>query len=145
MQFRVTANNTNGSLPRLEELFDTIEQAKKHADWWHLQSSVCNVEIDEPLGVMLTRANGEKVFGTAASLHEAMEARASWQAVIANKKTNKSRVKRAEIVGLPVKTAIATPEDHYVGTWMAEALEDPKMPPSMKYDINRWMDSKEWV
>lgn len=145
MQFRVTANNTNGNLPRLEEMFDTVEQAKKHADWWHGQSAVCNVEIDEPLGVLLTRANGEKVFGAALNLHEAMDARQSWQDVIGNKKINRSRVTKAEIVGLRNKTAVATPEDAFVGTWMAEALDDPKVLPSMKYDINRWMDSKEWV
>ncbi|QBJ04505.1 hypothetical protein HOV23_gp068 [Pseudomonas phage Lana] len=145
MQFRVIANNTNGNLPGLDERFETIDQAKKHADWWHGQSAVCNVEIDELLGVQLTRANGTKEFGRANDLDEAMDVRESWQGVIDNRKINRSRVTKAEIVGLRHKTAVATPEDAFVGKWMAEALDDPKVLPSMKYDINRWMDSKEWV
>lgn len=145
MRILVTANNTNGNLPRHEEWFDDIESAKKHADWWHSQSALCNVEITEPLGVQLTHANGLKVFELADNLHQALDVRDSWQKVIGNNKINRTRVRKVEICGLPIKTAIATPEDHYVGSWMAGALEDHLVSPSMKYDINRWMDSKEWI
>lgn len=145
MKILVTANNTNGNLPRLEEWFEDVNQAKKHADWWHTHSSLCNVEITEPLGVMLTYANGSKVFEVAKDIHEAMEVRASWAAVVANRKINRTRVKSVAILGLPVRTATSTPEDSLMGKWAAEALDDPKISPSMKYDINRWMDSKEWV
>lgn len=145
MRIKVTANNTNGNLPHLEERFETIESAKKHADWWHGQSSVCNVEITEPLGVLLTHANGTQVFGEAIDLHEALDARQSWQGVINNRKINRTRVRKVEIVGLVDKTAVATKEDALIGAWAALALEDHRIAPSMKYDINRWMDSKEWV
>lgn len=145
MRIRVTAENTNGNLPNHEEWFTDIERAKKHADWWHGQSTLRNVEITEPLGVELTHANGQKVFEITHSLTVAMDVRQSWQAVINNRKTNRTRVKSVEILGLPVKTATATAEDQLVGAWMAAALDDHTVCPSMKYDINRWMDSKEWV
>lgn len=145
MNILVTANNTNGNLPRHEEWFDSIESAKKHADWWQSQSTLCNVEITEPLGVLLTHANGSKVFGQAANLKEALEVKESWLAVVANRKINKTRVKEVEICGLPTPTAVATPQDHLIGGWAALALEDHKILPSMKYDINRWMDSKDWT
>lgn len=145
MNIKVTANNTNGNLPGLVEWFDDIDRAKSHADWWHGQSSVCNVEITEPLGIQLIHANGHKVFEEAPSLSVAMDVRESWQGIIANRKINRTRVKTVEIKGLRDKTAVATPEDDLVGAWMAAALEDNKVCPSMKYDINRWMDSKEWV
>lgn len=41
--------------------------------------------------------------------------------------------------------AAMTIHDQRVGAWMAAALDDRKVCPSMKYDINLWMDSKEWV
>lgn len=145
MKILVTANNTNGNLPRLEEWFDTVESAKKHADWWHTHSSLCNVEITEPLGVMLTYANGSKVFEVAEDLGEALDVANSWKSVVANKKVNRTRVRKVEILGAADKTAVSTPEDSLIGKWAADALDDPKIPPSMKYDINRWMDSKEWV
>jgi hypothetical protein len=145
MHIKVSANNTNGNLPGLVEWFNDIDKAKKHADWLHMQSSVCNVEITEPLGVELVYANGRTVFETALNLHHAMDVRSSWKAVIANSKINKSRVKDARIRGLRVKTSRSTAEDHLVGAWMAAALEDHLVCPSMKYDINRWLDSKEWV
>lgn len=151
MNILVSANNTNGNLPGHQEWFDTVEQAKRHADWLHTQSALCNVEITEPLGVLLTHANGTKAFGQvtnpvyAEALKEVMDVRESWQAVIGNRKINRTRVTKAEIVGLPTKTAIATPEDALIGDWMALALEDHLIKPSMKYDLNRWLDSKEWI
>lgn len=145
MKILVTANNTNGNLPRLEEWFDTVESAKKHADWWHTHSTLCNVEITEPLGVMLTYANGSKVFEVAEDLGEALDVANSWKSVVANKKINRSRITKVEILGLPVKTAKATPEDALIGTWVAEALDNHLVLPSMKYDINRWIDSKDWT
>lgn len=145
MNIKVSANNTNGSLPGPVEWFDDINAAKKHADWWHSQSAVCNVEITESLGVQLTQANGQKVFETAPNLEFAMQVRASWQAVINNRKINRSRITKVEILGLPVKTAKATPEDALIGTWVAEALDNHLVLPSMKYDINRWIDSKDWT
>lgn len=39
---------------------------------------------------------------------------------------------------------VPTAEDEKIGGWLAAALEDSKVCPSMKYDINRWMDSKAW-
>lgn len=145
MKILVTANNTNGNLPGHEEWFDTIESAKKHADWWHCQSSLCNVDITEPLGVQLTHAHGGKVFERAISVREAVEVKRSWDSVIANRKFNKTRVTKVEILGLITPTAIATPQDYLIGGWAALALEDHKILPSMKYDINRWMDSKDWT
>lgn len=38
-----------------------------------------------------------------------------------------------------------THHDQLVGAWMAAALDDRKVCPSMKFDLNLWMDSKEWV
>lgn len=145
MKILVTANNTNGNLPGHKEWFDTVESAKKHADWWHSQSSLCNVEITEPLGVLLTHANGTKVFGEAATLKEALEVKQSWLDVVANRKSNKTRVKEVQICGLITPTAVATKQDYLLGDWAALALEDHKLLPSMKYDINRWMDSKDWT
>lgn len=145
MHILVEANNTNGNKPGLLEWFDDIERAKKHADWWHSQSSVCNVNIREPLGVQLTYANGSKVFEQAGNLAEAMDVRQSWQGVIDNRKFNRTRVKKVEILGLPVKTAKATKEDALIGAWVAEALDNHLVLPSMKYDINRWIDSKDWT
>ena len=142
---KVTANNTNGNLPGHVEWFTDIKRAKTHAEWWHSQSALCNVEITEPLGVQLTQANGETTFETAPNLEFAMQVRASWQAVINNRKTNRSRITKVEILGVPAKTATATKEDALVGDWMAAALDDHKVSPSMKYDINRWMDSKDWT
>lgn len=145
MSIKVTANNTNGNLPGLVEWFDDIERAKKHADWWHGQSSVCNVEITEPLGVQLTHTSGKTYFEEAVSMEQAIDVRNSWQGVIDNRKINHTRVRKVEILGLPIdKTAVATPEDTLVGAWMAAALEDHTVSPVMKYDINRWLDSKEW-
>ncbi|QYW06520.1 hypothetical protein uan_108 [Pseudomonas phage UAntarctica] len=37
-----------------------------------------------------------------------------------------------------------TPEDVRLGAWLSAALDDPKVSPCMKYDINLWMDSKHW-
>lgn len=145
MHIKVSANNTNGNLPSLVEWFDDIDRAKKYADWWHSQSALCNVEITEPPGVQLTRANGSKVFEQAGNLAEAMDVCQSWQGVINNRKINRSRVTKVEILGLPVKTAKATPEDALIGTWVAEALDNHLVLPSMKYDINRWIDSKDWT
>lgn len=145
MSIKVTANNTNGNLPGLVEWFDDIERAKKHADWWHGQSSVCNVEISEPLGVRLTNADGQSFFEPAMDMAEAISVRDSWQGVIDNRRNNRTRVRKVEIVNGPlVPTAVATPEDSLVGAWMAAALEDHTVSPVMKYDINRWLDSKEW-
>lgn len=145
MNILVTANNTNGSKPGHEEWFDTITAAKKHADWMHQSSGLCNVEITEPLGVLLTHANGTKKFERAMDIRQALDVKESWKGVVANRKINRSRVTEVQIVGLPIKTAKATPEDAFVGDWMALALEDIRILPSMKYDINRWMDSKDWA
>lgn len=145
MHIKVSANNTNGSLPGPVEWFDDIDRAKKHADWWHSQSAVCNVEITEPLGVQLTHANGHKVFDTALNMREAFTVLDSWKAVIANRKINRARVTSAQILGATVKTARATPEDALIGAWVAEALDNHLVLPSMKYDINRWIDSKDWT
>lgn len=41
------------------------------------------------------------------------------------------------------KTEVS-PEDERIGAWLAAALEDRKVSPCMKFDINRWLDSKEW-
>lgn len=43
-----------------------------------------------------------------------------------------------------VKRYIPTAEDTQVGEWLAAALDDPKVCPTMKFDINRWLDSKAW-
>jgi hypothetical protein len=145
MRFRVTANNTNGNLPRHEEWFDTEERAKRHGDWWHGQSSLCNVEVDEPLGVLLTFSNGSTQFEVAPDMPTAIAVRDSWQGVVNNRKINRSTVRKVEICGVRQKTAVATAEDQLVGAWMAAALDDHMVCPSMKYDINRWIDSKEWV
>jgi hypothetical protein len=145
MKIKVTANNTNGNQPGQVEWFECIDRAKMHADWWHGQSALCNVEIKQPLGVQLTLSNGTKIFEEAAHIDEANEAVKSWQGVIANKKINRTRVRQAEVVGLRFMTSKATEEDKLVGAWMAAALEDPLVSPVMKYDINLWLDSKEWV
>lgn len=50
-------------------------------------------------------------------------------------------------IEVPKRTApltYPTPEDIEMGAWLAAALEDPKVSPCMKYDINVWMDSKAW-
>ena len=136
MRFLVTAEFTSGEQPRLEMRFETEEQARSHADWLFSASGYHTVE--------LTYTGGRKVFESAPNIAEACNVAASWNAVAANHKINRTPVRKAEVVGIRYITAVATPEDVAIGAWHAAALEDPKVCPSMKYDINRWMDSKEW-
>jgi hypothetical protein len=144
MRIRVTADNTNGNLPGHTEWFTDPERAKRHADWWHGQSSLRNVQIDVPLGVMVTDVGGREAFEVAPDLATAQEVAASWQAVIDNRKINRTTARKVEILGLPSRAYPVSPEDLLVGGWMAAALDDHKVCPSMKYDINRWLDSKDW-
>ena len=144
MRFLVTAEFTSGEQPRLEMRFETEEQARSHADWLFSASGYHTVEMQEEMGVELTYTGGRKVFESAPNIAEACNVAASWNAVAANHKINRSPVRKAEVVGIRYITAVATPEDIAIGAWHAAALEDPKVCPSMKYDINRWMDSKEW-
>ena len=43
-----------------------------------------------------------------------------------------------------VKRYIPSAEDEKMGGWLAAALDDPKVCPTMKFDINRWLDSRAW-
>lgn len=46
--------------------------------------------------------------------------------------------------GKPRMGVVPTAQDEKIGSWLAAALDDAKVCPSMKLDINRWMDSKAW-
>ena len=43
-----------------------------------------------------------------------------------------------------VRRYIPTADDEKIGAWLAAALDDPKVCPTMKFDINCWLDSKAW-
>jgi hypothetical protein len=145
MKYRITAWCANGDVRPIIEYHDNLDRARQTADWLHHSPGMREVELAEPYGVQLIRANGDSVFEHCETLEAANDAAASWLAVIDNKKINRTRVRQVHVLGVRDKTAVATEEDKLVGAWMAAALEDHKVCPSMKFDINRWMDSKEWT
>lgn len=51
-----------------------------------------------------------------------------------------------ELEGPPVTRILTpvSPQDQNLGAWLAAALEDRKVSPTMKFDINAWLDSKDW-
>lgn len=145
MKYRITAWCANGDVRPIIEYHDDLDRARQTADWFHQNPCMGSVVLEEPVGVLLTRANGKSVVEYCKTAEVANDVLEGWQRVIDNKKVNRMRVRTAVLTGVPAKTAVATPEDHLVGAWMAEALEDPKVLPSMKFDLNIWMDSKEWL
>lgn len=145
MTYRITAWCANGDVRPIVEEIDDLNRARQTADWMHNNPSMKSVELEEPFGVRLTKANGESVHEFCATLDAANDAAASWEAVIGNKKINRTRIRSVAVMGVVKKTAVATPEDHLLGEFLAEVLEDHKVLPSVKFNINRWMDSKVWT
>lgn len=143
--YLITSDFTGGMVNGHNVHETELRRAKLIADRMFGDPGYMNVELTEPLGVQLTMSNGDVVMETCSDLAAGIDAVESWKAVIANRKINRTRVRKAEMVGVIKKTAIATEEDKLVGEWMAAALDDRKVCPSMKFDINRWMDSKEWT
>jgi len=145
VKYRITAWCSNGDIRPIVEFQEDFNQARKVADWMHNNPAMKGVELVEPYGVRLTKANGETIVEHFETIEAANDASFVWLGVIANRKTNKFRIRKVEVMGVYEKTAVATPEDHLLGEFLAEALEDHKTSPCVKFDINRWMDSKEWT
>ena len=145
MTYRITAWCANGDVRPLVEEIEDLTRARQTADWMHNNPAMKSVELEEPFGVRLTKANGESVYEFCETLEAANDAAASWSEVVANKKTNRTRIRQVAVMGVVPKTATATPEDHLLGEFLADALEDHKVLPSVKFNINRWMDSKVWT
>lgn len=145
MTYRITAWCANGDVRPIVEEIEDLDKARLTADWMHNNPSMKSVELTEPYGVRLTRANGTSVFEFTDTLEAANDAAASWQGVLENRKVNRQRIRQVAVMGVVKKTATATPEDHLLGEFLAEALEDHKVLPSVKFNINRWMDSKVWT
>lgn len=145
MKYRITALFSNGERAPIVEYHEDIEKARKNADWMHNNPSLMGVELIEPPGVRLVFANGESTAEYCHTIEEAVVAAKSWQEVVDNRKKNRTRVRKVELLGFRPKVGVATEADHRLGSWMAGYLEDPKVPPSVKFDINCWMDSREWT
>lgn len=145
MKYVVKAAYTNGSLPGWEQKFDDLQAAKTAADMWFRDPGFKNVEITEPFGVIVTYKNKTRKVEYCKSYAFALEAAASMQRVIDNRKINGHPAVKVEAIGFRPITAKATAEDCAIGEWHAACLDDHKVCPSMKYDINAWLDSKEWT
>lgn len=145
MKFVIKAAYTNGFLPGYEIAYDDLQQAKNHADTMFRDPGFKNVEITEPFGVIVTYKNKTRKAEYCKTWAEAVNAAASMQRVINNRKVNGHPAVKVEAIGFRPKTAQATAEDVAIGAWHAAALDDHKVCPSMKYDINAWLDSKEWT
>ena len=144
MKFRITAWCANGDVRPIVETHDDLNRARQVADWMHNNPGMTDVKLEEPFGVRLIKANGTSVFEHCDTLEAANDAAASWNGVVANRKINRHRVRKVEVMGVYDKTAVATAEDRALAERLVDLLEDHKTLPSVKFDINRWMDSKEW-
>lgn len=145
MKYLVKAAYTNGAQPGWEQAFNNLQPAKDAADMWFRDPGFKNVEITEPFGVIVTYKNKTRKAEYCKTWAEAVNAAASMQRVINNRKVNGHPAVKVEAIGFRPKTAQATAEDGAIGAWHAAALDDHKVCPSMKYDINAWLDSKEWT
>lgn len=145
MKYVVKAAYTNGFLPGYEIAYDDLQQAKNHADTMFRDPGFKNVEITEPVGVIVTYKNGTRKAEYCKTWAEAVNAAASMQRVINNRKVNGHPAVKVEAIGFRGMTAKPTAEDILIGAWHAAALSDHKVCPSMKYDINAWIDSKDWT
>lgn len=145
MKFVIKAEYTNGFQPGYEIAYDDLQQAKNHADTMFRDPGFKNVEITEPFGVIVRYQNGTRKVEYCATHAQAEDAAQSMQCVIDNAKINRTRARSVEVIGFRPITAQATAEDCAIGAWHAAALDDHKVCPSMKYDINAWLDSKEWT
>lgn len=145
MKYVVKAAYTNGFLPGYEIAYDDLQQAKNHADTMFRDPGFKNVEITEPFGVIVTYKGGRRKVEYCDTYAEAVDAAASMQGVIDNRKINRHPAVKVEAIGFRPITAKAAAEDCAIGAWHAAALDDHKVCPSMKYDINAWLDSKEWT
>lgn len=144
MKYRVTAWCSNGDVRPVVEYFEDEAKARSTADWMHNNPSMMNVTLEAPFGVRLSQANGNSVTEHCETLDAANDAAASWQEVVDNRKVNRTRIRKVEVLNAPVRTAVATAQDLALSEAMLTVLEDPKILPSIKYDINRWFDSKVW-
>lgn len=145
MKYVVKAAYTNGALPGWEQAFDDLQAAKNAADTWFRDPGFKNVEITEPFGVIVTYKSRKRKVEYCETYALALDAAASMQRVIDNRKINGHPAVKVEAIGFRPITAKATAEDCAIGAWHAAALDDHKVCPSMKYDINAWLDSKEWT
>lgn len=145
MKYVVKAAYTNGSLPGWEQAFDDLQAAKAAADMWFRDPGFKNVEITEPFGVIVTYKNRKRKVEYCETYAQAVDAMQSMQRVIDNRSVNGHPAVKVETIGFRPKTAQSTAEDVAIGAWHAAALDDHKVCPSMKYDINAWLDSKEWT
>lgn len=141
--FLITADQTNGDVNKYVQYESDEKKVRLIADHMFTDRGFMNVEITEPLGVEIITNQGPQ-FEECSNIVACEAAVAAWTAE-AKRKRNKGFVRSARVVGRIVKTAVATEDDKLVGAWMAAALDDRKVCPSMKFDINCWMDSKEWT
>lgn len=142
--FFIHADLTSGAVG-FEPIYEQKESmARLIADRMHADPGYMNVQLTEPMGVQLTYSNLDVVFEVCEDINEARDVVESWKGVIANRKINRTRVRKAELIGAPCRDTIPTEQDIKLGEWMCAALDDRKVSPCMKLDINRWMDSKEW-
>lgn len=144
MRYRITAQCTNGDRHPIVEFYEDVNRARSTADWMHNNPSLMDVVLEEPFGVRLTQNNGTSVVEHCDTLDAANDSAASWNKVVANRKVNRTRIRHVEVLGAPVRTAVATAEDLMLSEAMLTVLEDPKALPSVKFDIHRWFDSKVW-
>lgn len=142
--FLITADFTNGNVNghQLCELNENM--ARLIADRMHNDPGYMNVQLTEPMGVLLTYSNQSTTFESCDDINVGLDTVESWKAVIANRRINRTRVRKAELIGVPSRSSVPTEEDIKMGEWLCAALDDRKVSPCMKLDINRWMDSKEW-
>lgn len=142
--FIITADFTNGNVEGHQSCELDERMARLIADRMHNDPGYMNVKLEAPMGVLLTYSNKDTTFESCEEVAVGRAAVESWNAVIANRKINRTRVRKAELIGVPCRSSIPTEQDIKVGEWLCAALEDRKVSPCMKLDINRWMDSKEW-
>jgi hypothetical protein len=140
----VTAWCSNGDVNPVIEHFEDEAKARSTADWMHNNPGLMNVTLEAPFGVRLIQANGEDVTEHHPDIHVINKVAASWRNVVANRKFNRTRIRRVEVLNAPVRTAVATAQDLALSEAMMNVLEDAKILPSIKFDINRWFDSKVW-
>lgn len=138
--FLITADRTNGDVNRFCTQETSFKRARATADLLHRDSSLMNVELTEPLGVLVEGPQGIHLIeckddDTCQLLIKKLR----------SKHGKKAGVRKARITAAVKKTARSTPEDELLGEFLAEMLESRQVLPSVKFDINRWMDSKEWV
>lgn len=138
--YLITADRTNGDVNPFTAQETSIKKARALADHLMSDSALMNVELSEPLGVLVESNQG-------VHLMECPDEQQCQMIItrMRSKKGKKAGIRSARITGQTIKTAKSTPEDSLLGEFLAECLESKKVLPSVKFDINRWMDSKEWV